>query len=186
LQARNAGQTAEKAVLFASGGNKISRPATLKLPERLKTIAELVPRGRPLFDVGTDHGFLAIYLLLKGVVSRATASDMNAEPLNSARANAEKYGVTDRLSLILCDGLADLEVTEAATIVVAGMGGETIAKILSDAKNKLSGKSCLLILQPMTKAGRLLSSLNALKFNVFDARFVREKTKNYLILLAKS
>ena len=91
-----------------------------------------MPQGAHLADVGTDHGFLPVWLRLHGRVASAIASDLRPGPLSRARENAAAWGV-DGIDFRLCDGLADIGAEECDTVVIAGMGGENIAAILSAA-----------------------------------------------------
>ena len=82
----------------------------LQLQPRLQCIASLVPQGARLADVGTDHGYLPVWLLQHGRIESAIASDINALPLDHARATAREYGVTERMDFRLCPGLAKIKV----------------------------------------------------------------------------
>lgn len=119
----------------------------MELSHRLRTIADLVPEGARLADIGTDHAYLPVWLLLEGRIPSAIAADLREGPLARARETAEYYGVTDRISFRLCNGLADIGEGEADVISIAGMGGETIAAILEKA---LWTRARQLLLQPMT------------------------------------
>lgn len=126
----------------------------LQLQPRLQMLADLVPAGAKLADVGTDHGYLPVWLLQEGRIRQAIASDINLEPLEHARRTAAEYGVSERMEFRLCAGLDKIRPDETDTIVIAGMGGETILSILESAPwSKKSGAS--LLLQPMTKAEML-------------------------------
>ena len=81
---------------------------TLQLQPRLQLLADLVPVGAKLADVGTDHGYLPVWLLQQGSISRAIASDINAEPLEHARKTAAEYGVSEQMDFRLCAGLEKL------------------------------------------------------------------------------
>ena len=121
----------------------------IELTPRLQAVAGLVPLGARLADVGTDHAYLPASLLQQGVIDTAVAADLRPGPLDRARATAERYGLTERISFRLCDGLSGILPEEADTVVIAGMGGETIAAILSAAPwVREEGKR--LILQPMS------------------------------------
>ena len=102
------------------------------LQPRLRAIADLVPAGSRLLDVGTDHGYIPVALRLAGRIPSAIASDIGAEPLDHARRTAARYEA-DRIDFRLCDGLAAVAPEETDTIVIAGMGGDTIAAILAAA-----------------------------------------------------
>ena len=101
----------------------------MELSPRLRSVAELVPHGAHFADVGTDHAYLPVWLILHGVIDKAIASDLRPGPLERARETAEKYSVADRIDFRLCDGLTGLRSEEANAIAIAGMGGETIANI---------------------------------------------------------
>ena len=146
---------------------------------RLQAIANQVPQGTRLADVGTDHGQLPVWLLLNRQIDRAIAADLRSGPLNRARETARRYGLTDRLSFRLCDGLTDVKPEEVDTVVIAGMGGETIASILKAAPWTREGK--LLLLQPMTGAPKLREWLQANGYAVLNEDIVREGKKLYSI-----
>lgn len=122
---------------------------TFELSPRLRSVADMVPKGAKLADIGTDHAYLPAWLILHGVVDRAIAADLREGPLERAKLTAEKYGLEDHMSFRLCDGLSGVEAEEADVIAIAGMGGETIAEILSAAPWTKSGEK-LLLLQPMS------------------------------------
>ncbi|MBQ4606405.1 MAG: SAM-dependent methyltransferase, partial [Clostridia bacterium] len=105
----------------------------LTLPDdRLKTAASMVTAGGVTADVGTDHGYIPIWLLQQGICDTAVASDINRGPLDRARENGIRYGVADRLKLYLCDGLDGVEPEEnrVTDICICGMGGELIGAIV--------------------------------------------------------
>lgn len=122
---------------------------TVELTPRLRSVAELVPRGARFADVGTDHAYLPVWLLQQGRITGAVASDLQPGPLERARGTAEKYGLTGRMDFRLCDGLSGIQPDEVNTIAIAGMGGETIAAILAAAPWTWE-RECLLLLQPMS------------------------------------
>ena len=122
---------------------------TMELSPRLMSVANLVPQGARLADIGTDHAYLPTWLILHGVIDRAIAADLREGPLERARLTAEKYGLSQHMSFRLCDGLTGIGEGEADVIVIAGMGGETIAEILSAAP-WTKEREKLLLLQPMS------------------------------------
>ena len=136
-----------------------------ELSPRLQSVADLVPQGARFADVGTDHAYLPVWLILNGTVHQAIASDLREGPLENARQTAERFGVSDRLSFRLCDGLMGLKPEEADTIAIAGMGGETIADILSAAPWTAEGEHRLL-LQPMTAHPELRAWLDGHGFQI--------------------
>lgn len=96
-------------------------------------LAEQVPQGARLADVGTDHAYLPAWLLLAGRISGAVATDVREGPLQRGRETARLYKVEDRIVFRCCDGLAAVEPQEADTVVIAGMGGELMARIVERA-----------------------------------------------------
>ena len=121
----------------------------LTLQPRLQAIADLVPQGSRIADVGTDHGYLPIYLLQRNRISCAIATDIRPGPLEHGKRTAREWGREHQISFRLCDGLAEVSPQEVDTVVIAGMGGETIAAIL-DAVPWCHEKE--LLLQPMSRA----------------------------------
>ena len=104
----------------------------ITLDERLFTCAEFVRENSVLADVGTDHAYLPAFLLKQGKIRFALCCDINEKPLESAKATVKEYGVANRVKLYLCDGLSGVEKDEFSDLVIAGMGGEMIIKILTD------------------------------------------------------
>ena len=123
------------------------RPFTLSA--RLGTVAGLVQEGARFADIGTDHAYLPVWLLLQGVITSAIATDLHEGPLRRAKQTAQRYQTTQHISFRLGDGLDCLQPDEADTIAIAGMGGETIADILAAAPWTRLGHYRLL-LQPMS------------------------------------
>ena len=123
----------------------------LELTPRLRLLADWVPPGARLADVGTDHAYLPVWLVQNGVCPAAIAADLRPGPLEAARRHVAAAGLEDRISLRLGDGLAPVFPGEADDIVIAGMGGETIAAILS-AADWLADARLRLVLQPMSRA----------------------------------
>lgn len=122
---------------------------TTELTPRLRSVADLVPQGARLADIGTDHAYLPAWLILHGVIDRAIAADLRKGPLDRARQTAEKYGLGECMNFRLCNGLAGISARETDVIAIAGMGGETIAEILAAALWTREEKK-LLLLQPMS------------------------------------
>ena len=158
-------------------------PKTPELQPRLRLLAELVPTGARLADIGTDHGYLPVSLLLAGRVRSVIASDVGAAPLEHARRTAAEYGLTERIDFRLCDGLRGIAPEDADTILVAGMGGENIAAILEGAPWLGNGRYTLL-LQPMSRQEFLRRWLSEHGFPIVSERLVRDKETLYNIFLA--
>ena len=154
----------------------------LSLRPRLALLASLVPRDTVLADVGTDHGYIPVYLRQKGVIDRAIASDIGREPLGHARRTAEEYGVTG-IDFRLCAGLDAIAPEECGTVLIAGMGGETIRDILAAAPWTRDGRHTLL-LQPQTKLEELRLWLCENGYAIAREHLVRDKGKLYVVMTA--
>jgi len=154
----------------------------IKLSSRLNAIAALVPTGSSVVDVGTDHGYLPIYLTQAGTYGQIAASDINPGPLEHARRSAEAYGVRDRIQFFLCPGLSFPGSAQYQTVIIAGMGGELIASILRNAPWTKTGKA--LILQPNSKIDTLNTWLIENGYQITDARLVNDSGRLYQVLAA--
>ena len=132
----------------------MAKQRKLELTPRLRLLADWVPQGARLADIGTDHAYLPVWLLRNGRVSSAIASDLRSGPLSRARETAQTYDVVSSLELRLGNGLSGIAPEETDCVVIAGMGGENIAAILAAAPWTSDGKHALL-LQPQTHAENL-------------------------------
>ena len=152
----------------------------LQLQPRLQLLADMVPQGCRLADIGTDHGYLPVWLLQRGRIQSAIAADIGSEPLAHARRTAAEYGV-ENIDFRLCDGLSGIAPEEADSVVIAGMGGETIIAILSAVAWTKDGAHTLL-LQPMTKTAELRKWLAVNGYCFTEERLVWDKNYLYPVL----
>ena len=156
----------------------------LNLKGRLALCAQFARGGSRLADIGTDHAYLPIALCEQGRAASALACDINPLPLESARSNIAMHGLSDRIRTRLCDGLSGVGPDEADDIVIAGMGGELIADILSACEwAKDSAKRY--ILQPMTRHEALIKWLYSNGFVIDDQQAVVDEGKYYTVILAR-
>lgn len=153
----------------------------ISLSKRLYAIAEMVPSCGVLADVGTDHGYLPVWLLQQGRVGRVLASDIHRGPLQKARETAEAYGLSDSMETILADGLQFPNADLAQVITICGMGGETMISILEAAPWTAENRH--LILQPQSKLSELEAWLKAHRFSIENAKLCMDGGKLYLMLL---
>lgn len=154
----------------------------LILSPRLRAAAEQVPFGARLTDVGTDHAYLPAALLLEGRISGAIAADVNPGPLRRAEETVRTYGLEASLTLRLTDGLTGIGPEETDTVVIAGMGGELIAQIVSQAPWT---RDVLLLLQPMTAQAALRQWLLTHGYVISKETLVREGEKFYQLLTVR-
>lgn len=154
-----------------------------RLSARLRLCASLVRPGARLIDIGTDHAYLPIWLALQGKISHAFAADINEQPLQSALANIERYGAGQQVTPRLSDGLDAFSVQDGDDIVLAGMGGELMVRILSRTA-WLKWPEKRLILQPMTSAPVLRAFLTEFGFAVEQEKAVCEDGHVYSVMQA--
>ena len=156
---------------------------SVRLSKRLGVIAGYIEKGASVADIGTDHGYLPVYLAQHGLARRIIASDVSERSLNPARHSAAKYGVEDRIEFIAAPGLSGIGEFDADTVVLAGMGGETIIGILSGAPWVICG-GIRLILQPQSKNVDLYLWLRGNDISVHDAALARDSGRIYVVLSA--
>ncbi len=123
----------------------------IKLDDRLSAVASLVRQGSVVADIGTDHAYLLCYIIEKGVCPCGIAADINKGPLNNARQTVIDCGLTDKVQLILSNGLKNIPENSADDIVMAGMGGILISEII-DCAPWVKNENINIIAQPMTHA----------------------------------
>ena len=152
----------------------------LELSSRLQLLADWVPEGTTFADVGTDHGYLPVWLRLHGRVVHAIASDLRKGPLERAKETGRIYGA-DGIDYRLANGLDDIRPEEAEVIVIAGMGGENIAGILEAAPWTADGKHTLL-LAPHTKSEQLRSFLMDHGYTIVREALVRDRGTIYPVM----
>ena len=152
-----------------------------ELSPRLQGVAEMIPEGARLADVGTDHAYLPAWLLQNGRIPSAIASDVREGPLSRARATARACGCFERMSFRLCDGLSGIAPEEVDALVIAGMGGETIANIL-EAAPWVKEKDFPIILQPMSTQAELRGWLWRNGFRITREDLVGEGRTIYVVI----
>lgn len=153
----------------------------LPLSKRLQACCDYVIPGDRVADIGCDHGYLGIHLLLKGLASTVIAADINEMPLQSAVRNAEKFGVQDKISFYLSNGVADIP-REFDTLVCAGMGADTMISIL-DAAPWLRSTHYRLILQCQSKTPMLRRFLSDNGWRIKEETVLRDGRFLYTVMV---
>lgn len=153
----------------------------LKISDRLIQVAGLVPEGVRLADVGTDHGYVPIWLLTQGRISSAIAMDVNKGPLLRARENRDKYGFQEVMELRLSDGLEKLDPGEADALLIAGMGGPLMVRIL-EAERQTVESIPALILQPQSEIPSVRRYLIENGFCIDDEIMLKDEGKYYMAM----
>ncbi len=157
-------------------------PVESRMSERLITVAGMLGsdgfRPESAADVGCDHGYISIYLVQSGIASSAIAMDVRKGPLSGAKANIEGYGLEDRITTRLSDGLKELKEGEAQGLVIAGMGGKLMARILEDGNPvKLGIKKA--VLQPQSELSEFRQYLRDKDYSILEEKIVFEDGKYY-------
>ncbi len=155
----------------------------MELTSRLRLAMDYCAGARRVIDVGCDHAYLCLALVQAGV-EHAYASDLREGPLRAAREHIASRGMADRIDTVLCDGLSAFSSDSADTVVICGMGGETIADILSAAPWTADGAHRL-VLQPMTCADRLRRWLGENGYTVTREGLAQEGRRLYTVLSAQ-
>lgn len=154
------------------------------MTERLQKIAAYIEEGIGFIDVGTDHGYLPAALAENGYAGNIIASDIHESPLKCAVKTAQAAGLEDRIRFVRCDGLSQCEPESIDTIVIAGMGGDLICRILDEAEWCLHERYRL-ILQPMTKCEILRYWLVNNGFGIESEELAEDGGTIYQIMIAR-
>ena len=149
------------------------------------SVAAFVAPGSRVADVGTDHGYLPVWLIQNRICSEVIAADIRPGPLSSARRTALGWELQEKIRFVLSDGLEAIEPSLVDTVVMAGMGGETIVDILARAPWTLR-QSTHLVLQPQSKLDILADWLYGTGYAVLDACLVKDAGRIYLVLSAQA
>lgn len=152
----------------------------LTLSPRLQLLADWVPAGARLADVGTDHAYLPVWLSVNGRISAAIASDLRKGPLSRARETGATYSAAN-IDYRLCDGLQGIGPDEVDTIAIAGMGGQHIAAIL-DAAPWVCDPRYTLLLQPMSRSEELRLYLSTHHFAICREALVYDRGTIYPVM----
>jgi tRNA (adenine22-N1)-methyltransferase len=154
-----------------------------KLTARLELVASFVRPGVPVADIGTDHAYLPVFLVNSGCSPCAVASDVKKGPLGRAKLTACEYGAEEKITFSLADGLDGVVPSQADDVVIAGMGGELIAEIISRC-GWLKNPQKHLVLQPMTAQEELRDFLceNGYRIEKEAVADERHGSKLYLVM----
>ena len=155
----------------------------IQISRRLSAVAALVSPGLVLADVGCDHGYIPIYLIQKGQIPRAIAMDINQGPLLRAREHIREWGLEDYIETRLSDGVEALKPGEAQCLVIAGMGGPLMEKILTQGENVVKDMKEL-ILQPQSEIGHFRQFLAENGYRIIEEDMVEEEKKYYPMMKA--
>jgi len=162
----------------------------VKLSKRLMAVAGMVYEGNYVVDVGTDHGYLPIWLVEKKRCPRALALDINAGPLEHAAKNILEQDLKDRIGTVLSDGLKAYEIPAevangsfSSSLVIAGMGGGLMARILEEEPKKTES-FFELVLAPQSEVQKVRYFLRTSGWKIADEDFVEDEGKFYPVIRA--
>ena len=158
---------------------------TPKLSPRLEGIVSLLPECEKVADIGCDHGYISISLVQRGIAKSAVACDIKAGPLEFAKKNIEKAGLTEQIDIRLSPGLNKLSEDEADAIVIAGMGMRTIAGIILDDLVKAKNADFLLI-QAQSEIPEMRRFFVENGFTLLANKLMTEEDKYYFAMLLTS
>ncbi|NLJ16778.1 MAG: SAM-dependent methyltransferase [Clostridiales bacterium] len=154
----------------------------IPLDKRLELIASFVRlKDADVVDIGTDHALIPCYLREKGVAN-VIASDIGLGPLKSAKRTADYYNI-DKITFLQSDGVENIDYAD--DLIIAGMGGELISRIISQCREKnFTHESFRLILQPMTHPEKVRKALYLNGYEIISEKAVQQKDKHYCIIYA--
>ncbi|MDA9462845.1 putative tRNA-m1A22 methylase [Enterococcus mundtii 3F] len=157
------------------------------LSKRLETVGRFVPEAARLADIGSDHAYLPVALMLKGKIDFAVAGEVVKGPFESAKRQVRKNGLSERIEVRLANGLDAIEKQDQINaITIAGMGGSLIRDILESGRQnqRLSGKERL-ILQPNIGEKTLRTWLKENNYQIIAEEILEENKKIYEIIVAE-
>lgn len=155
------------------------------LSQRLQDVANYIPTGARLLDVGSDHAYLPIYLMEKGLIDFAIAGEVVKGPYDSAVTNVASSGLSDKIQVRLANGLAAFEeADDISVITICGMGGYLISDILENGRAKLTNVDRL-ILQPNNREDELRDWLGRNGFKIIAEKIMTENDKFYEIMVVE-
>ena len=154
----------------------------MELSKRLKRIAEHVDKCESVADIGTDHGYIPIYLVKEGICEKAIASDINKGP--KAKVNVAFEGVSNKIKCLLGPGLNPLKVGEVNGVILAGMGGNLTRDILLADMEKVK-KYDFIILQPAQNPEVLREFLYKNDYEIIDEDLIKDEGRFYELFKVK-
>jgi len=148
----------------------------MKISKRLNTIASFIKNKSNVVDIGCDHAYLDIYLI-KNKNCKCIACDINENALNNAKKNIKNYDLIDKIDNKLTDGINGINIKKTDTIVISGMGTNTIIHILSN--KKLSNNIIISSNNDIEKLRLFMMSIN---YYIFNEKFILDNNKPYIII----
>ena len=157
----------------------------MKLSDRLEKLISLIPPGTILADIGTDHAFAAIELVRRGICPHVIATDVRKGPLKTARAHVEEAGLSGKIELRLGDGLMPVAPGETQGILIAGMGGALMERILTEGR-KIAQAAEYLVLSPQSEIPHFRVFLQENGYRTEQEVLLYEEGKAYFLFLVNA
>ncbi|MBP3665271.1 MAG: SAM-dependent methyltransferase [Tyzzerella sp.] len=150
----------------------------MELSKRLQAVSDLLNQGLVVADVGTDHGYIPIYLVQTGKTEKAFAMDVNEGPLLRAKAHIAEQGLSEKIEVRLSDGVRALSPGECDSVVIAGMGGALAIKIMEEGEMVFRNLKEF-VLQPQSELAKVRQYLYEQNYCVIAEDMVLEEGKFY-------
>ncbi len=163
--------------------NEKGKRDLVRLSDRMLAVAHLVPRACTAADVGTDHGYIPIWLVENQIVEKVLALDNKEGPLKRAVGHIRESGCDQKIETRLSDGLKEVSPEEVDTVVISGMGGPLMIRILEEARDVVDALQYL-ILQPQTEIADVRRYVTGTGFRIVQEDMVEENGKFYPMMLA--
>ena len=153
----------------------------MELSKRLQAVADLVTEGASVADIGTDHGYIPIYLIEHHIAEKVIALDINRGPLERARMHIVGHGLKEKIETRLSDGLEKVLPGEVDTMIAAGMGGGLVIKILMEGRT-IADALDTMILQPQSEIPHFRTFLMDEGYLLLDENIIYEEGKYYFMM----
>ncbi|MBE5957756.1 MAG: SAM-dependent methyltransferase [Lachnospiraceae bacterium] len=152
----------------------------MKLSKRLEAVANMISPGGVIADIGTDHGYVPIYLIEKGMFEKAYAADINKGPIERAEEHIRECGLSDKITTVLSNGMEKLGGKNINKVIIAGMGGELICKILDN--SPIISELDEMVLSPHSDIYKVRKKILEKNFRIADEKMIKDAGKYYIII----
>ena len=162
----------------------------MELSKRLQAVADMVTTGLSVADIGCDHGYVSIYLIQNKISPHVIAMDVNKGPLEIAKRHFVEYACLSQVETRLSDGAKKLNMIqnpdgeckpETEAMILAGMGGRLIIRILEDSKEKVAGMNEVIV-QPQSEIEEVRKYLRKNKYQILSETMIFEEGKYYPVI----
>ena len=155
----------------------------MELSKRMNAVVSMVKKCDTVADIGTDHGYVPIYIIKNGISKKAFACDVNKGPLEKAKTNISNYNCSDFIETRLGSGLSVIKPFEVDTAIIAGMGGMLVIDILKNSKDTVKSLKHL-VLQPQLDIDKVRRYIHSIGFKIEDEEMLIDEGKYYTVINA--